>query len=202
MNGCLIVCKSVFRSKRKIKWLWWCTANKAGSLVVERCIGGGKFPSFGSSVRFLLLKWTPVGKCGFWNCWETIFALLKVKTLLTPIFRCSGFRWFEQLQIECLKRFEQLKFYNGQTAGDCGNSVRNNMDLAWSHLSLCLFLFPNEIDAEAFAHLKCVNLTFGMYWFCYLSSYVDVSFVNLMQDVVCFDLLFRYLTEQKNFLLV
>ena len=25
-------------------------------------------------------------------------------------------------------------------------------------------------------------------------------FVNLMKDVVCFDLLFRYLTEQKTFL--
>ena len=33
-------------------------------------------------------------------------------------------------------------------------------------VSFYLFVFLNEIDAEAFAYLNCMNLTFGKYWFC------------------------------------
>ena len=99
-----------------------------------------------------------VGKC--------LFALLLVTTLLTPIFRCSGFHLLEQLKIECLKQFEQLHFDCCQNVGDCVDCLLNNMDLAWSHLSLYLFFFLNEIEAEAFAHSNCMNLMFGIYWFC------------------------------------
>ena len=74
---------------------------------------------------------------------KRLFALLVVATLLTQIFRCSGFHLFEQLQIECLKRFEQLHFDCCQSVGDCDVCLRNNMDLAWCHLSLYLLLFLN-----------------------------------------------------------
>ena len=42
-DSCLVVCKWIFRSRWKIKWLWWCTTNDSGNSVVS-CIGGEPLP--------------------------------------------------------------------------------------------------------------------------------------------------------------